>query len=138
MVRSNSVTRQNNLFTLDRITGHIKTSSINQIKAYVLRTGGATVLRSAAKAGRYVVGMDGFSATASDGLSDKFGAFIDVINKTAGLLDGDGFGIWLDGDGHIYFDVIITFDDRREAIEYAKAGNEIAIYDRKEETEIKV
>lgn len=55
------------------------------------------------------------------------------------LKDNHNFGAWYnEADGHTYLDTSISFNDYNEAVLFAKANDEIAIFDLSTLTEIRL
>lgn len=78
----------------------------------------------------YMVSVEGKEKTIN---KNDIRGFEDAIIETRGEITGDNeyIGAWLDKD-IIYIDVSIKIDDLQEARAEARANNQLAIYDLKE------
>lgn len=138
MIRPNKLIKVQNYFVLSKNTGFIESNNIEKLRSYVQHKGGASVYRQNVKIERYVVGIAGFKVSYNESMKIRFKAFIDVIHKLSGLLNTDGYGVWIDNNNDVYFDAIKTFESRKQALKVARENSELAIYDTKEGKAINV
>ena len=136
MIRSQSLNQlEKSTFQETAITGFLKTDDSKKLIETFKNEGGFTVLEMNVNAGRYVVGLQGFSVsivTADSYISKAIDILMQLVSITK---DAVGYGVWKDADT-IYFDTIYVTDDLEEAKRIGEENGEIAIYDRVEDRAI--
>lgn len=100
--------------------------TLNDLRKQLHERGGFTVLFNSESAGRYIVGVKGFTVHSNDLKLRHINQISVVTTITPGV---DGFGAWLE-DGIVHLDVIQTEDNKDSALNLARRHEQLAIYDR--------
>lgn len=100
-------------------------SVLNDLRDRVHENGGFTVLYEPDSAGRFVIGMRGFTVHSED---FKLRHIEQIAIVAAGTFGAHGFGAWI-SEGIVYLDVIQSDDNKDSALNLARRYNQLAIFD---------
>lgn len=95
------------------------------LREQLRKRGGFTALYNSNNAGRYIVGIKGFTVHMD---SLKLRHIDQIVKVAAATVGADGFGAWV-GEGIVYLDAIRTEDNKDNALYWARRYDQLAIYD---------
>lgn len=111
--------------SFDMFGGKLPESALIDLRDRVHECGGFTILFNDDNAGRYVIGVKGFTVHIESFKLRHIEQIAKIAAETPGV---DGFGAWIN-NGVVYLDAIRTAYNKYIALYWARRYDQLAIYD---------